>query len=328
MIATAHADTGTTALLPGVRFQIGQRLGKLVVLGYAGSSLRGDRLWWCQCDCGAKVKRPTVHLNAAVDENTPRMCWPCAQRRFSTRRDRKLREIYRERWAQYGSLWTPDDEDALAEDIREDYLDEHYDLGPVGVGRTWGDVGAAITCADHPTWSIDARLARDPAPVEMSDAEVREHAFPHRRDEEETDMPEIRLSDARESVNFTASPKVLEFLLRNLRPGIKVSTEIVTIGTVDEDYKSILSERIARRAKGRKGGKASVRARRGSPAVDRVLAYFKANPGGLYVGDVAKAMDLAESTTRAHCCTLSVSGQLVRVSKGTYRYAASESEAA
>ena len=39
----------------------GERFGMLVVLERAGSGKRGQ-LWLCQCDCGNKTVRSTLHL--------------------------------------------------------------------------------------------------------------------------------------------------------------------------------------------------------------------------------------------------------------------------
>jgi hypothetical protein len=47
----------------------GQKIGKLLVLGYAGSKFRGRASrasWHCRCDCG---REPSP---------TPRSHWPCS----------------------------------------------------------------------------------------------------------------------------------------------------------------------------------------------------------------------------------------------------------
>ncbi len=42
---------------------IGNRYGKLVILGRGGVDTRQNRLWTCLCDCGTTVQVPTSNLN-------------------------------------------------------------------------------------------------------------------------------------------------------------------------------------------------------------------------------------------------------------------------
>ena len=40
----------------------GQKFGRLIVVREAGSDKRGNRFWWCHCDCGADTKVKAYNL--------------------------------------------------------------------------------------------------------------------------------------------------------------------------------------------------------------------------------------------------------------------------
>ena len=55
----------------------GRRIGRLVVLGREGVSLRGAVLWRCRCDCGAEVVVCTMRLVRVKWRKRTCGAWPC-----------------------------------------------------------------------------------------------------------------------------------------------------------------------------------------------------------------------------------------------------------
>ncbi len=89
------------------------------------------RMWLCRCECGHELVRPTSWLNHRARRHRSASCPECMRElrravRHARRQDRL--ELFRERWATTGSLYTHLDDETMRESILRDLQGE---LGPI-----------------------------------------------------------------------------------------------------------------------------------------------------------------------------------------------------
>ena len=114
----------------------GEVYGLLTVKGLHGFRIMRDgqrhREWACECICGKPALRTTIQLRTARRNNTESMCRECwielVRGGLLARTDR-ISEARLARFEQDGTLYSPFDEDAMIEDMREQLLRE--DIGYV-----------------------------------------------------------------------------------------------------------------------------------------------------------------------------------------------------